>query len=645
MAIVNVKKMSVIALQKDRNDIVKLLQKLGKVEIINIKDRVSKEEWEKVFAPGDHNKEVTDLQNKLADVQFALEFMGRYSKPKRSLFGEKPLYREENIERLSQSREVRDVIKECRELEARLNSIKSEEMKLNNIIEVLKPWEGLDIPIEEIKATDTVRIYTGTLSADGVEGVKDRLEETAPESHLEIVSTDSESAHVLLVYHKSLEEKISDILKESSWSKEDLPREEGTAAEVIARAKEQIAGFDRIRQEIADKAVSLSGIRQKMEFLYDYYNALAERKSVVAATGETARTFYMEGWIPETGMEKVKMAILRDIPEACIAFSDPGEDDDVPVVVDNPKIVRPYEMITDLYSPPGKKDIDPNILVAPFFFIFFGMMISDAGYGIVLALIGFWALKTMKPEGTMKKLFGLVALGGISTLFWGAMFGGWFGDLIKIPALWINPLKDPMILLMFSFVLGIIQIYVGLGAMAYRNIKAGKIMDAVFDQGFWYLLLTGLIMFAFPAAAGPAKILSLAGAAGLVLTQGRTKKNILGKVSSGILSLYGVTGYLSDVLSYSRILALGLATGVIGIVVNTMAKMLGFNIIGYLLMVVVLIVGHIFNIAINALGAYVHSSRLQYVEFFSKFYDGGGRTFSPFRLKTKYTKLQYEEEL
>jgi len=644
MAIVNIKRMSIIALQKDRNRIVKLLQKLGIAEIINIKDRVSKEEWDKVFVTGEHSKKLIDLQNKLSDIQFALDFMSRYSKSKKSLFAEKPPYREDEIERLSQSQEIWDIVKECRQLESKLNSLKSEEMKLNNTIEALKPWEGLDIPVAEIKATDMVRLYPGTLPEDGAEGVIKALLEQAPESHLEVVSADGEFAYVLLIYHKSLEQEVSNILKESSWSKVDLPRVEGTPLQAITSASEKMEEYGKIRQEIADKAISLSESRLKLEFVYDYYNTLVERSTVAAATGETSQAFYMEGWVPDVDTEGIKEKILKKVSEAYIAFSDPEEDDDVPVVLDNPRIVQPFELITDLYSPPGKSDIDPNKIMAPFYVIFFGMMLSDAGYGIILALTGFWVLRTVKPIGVPKKLFEMIAYGGVSTIFWGAMFGSWFGDLIHIPAIWMYPLEEPMKLLVFSLILGVIQIYVGLGAMAYRNIRAGKVLDAIYDQGLWYLLLTGLMLFAIPSTAGIAKILSIMGAIGLVLTQGRAKKNIVGKLTSGVLSLYGVTGYLSDVLSYSRILALGLATGVIAIVVNTMARMLGFNIIGYLLVIVVLIVGHIFNIAINALGAYVHSSRLQYVEFFSKFYDGGGRAFKPFMLKTKYTKLQNEEE-
>jgi V/A-type H+-transporting ATPase subunit I len=191
-----------------------------------------------------------------------------------------------------------------------------------------------------------------------------------------------------------------------------------------------------------------------------------------------------------------------------------------------------------------------------------------------------------------------------------------------------------------SFGLGLIQIYTGIILSAYKNIRKGKIVDAFMDEGLWLVLLTGLVMMAFPNLAGIAKYVTAAGAIGLVLTQGRSQKNILKKFMSGLLSLYNVTSYLSDVLSYSRLLALGLATGVIATVINTMARMLGVNIFGYIAMLLVLIGGHLFNVAVNALGAYVHSSRLQYIEFFGKFYEGGGKPFQPLRIDTKYVDLE-----
>jgi V/A-type H+-transporting ATPase subunit I len=644
MAKVDVKKMSVIALRRDKGKLVEILQKLGKVEVIDIRDKIPQEEWSKLFETHESARELNEIQGKLGEVQFALEFLAKYVPVKKSLFAEKEVFDEAAMEKLSRSEELWAAVKECRDLEARLNALRSEEMRLLSTVELLKPWEGLDIPVQEIKSTEKVALFTGSLPADAVDTVKAQLNEKVPESSLQVVSTDRELAYVLLVYRKSMEQQVSEILKDNSWSKIDLPPVEGTPAQAIEQAAKKQKEFEDIRRQIAEKAAGLSEQRPNLEVVYDYYNLVSSRASVARTAGNTRETFYMEGWVAKPDMERIEKAVLKRLPEAYITFSDPGEEDDVPVVLKNPALVEPFEMITDLYSPPGKGDFDPNKLVSIFYFIFFGMMISDAGYGIVLTLLGLWALKTLKPKGILKKLMGLITLGGISTVFWGAMFGGWFGDLFKARPLWMNPLDDPMSLLMVSFVLGIIQIFVGLGAAAYKNIKSGNVLDAVFDQVLWAVLLVGLIMFAFPQLGGVAKVISAVGAVGLVLTQGRSKKNIFGKLTSGILSLYDVTGYLSDVLSYSRILALGLATGVIAMVINTMAKMLGGGIIGYVLMAVALIIGHVFNIAINALGAYVHSSRLQYVEFFGKFYEGGGRTFNPFMVKTKYTNLKSEEE-
>jgi V-type ATPase 116kDa subunit family. len=234
----------------------------------------------------------------------------------------------------------------------------------------------------------------------------------------------------------------------------------------------------------------------------------------------------------------------------------------------------------------------------------------------------------------------LLLLCGISSAIWGALFGGWFGDMFGIPALWFNPLNDPMTMLVFSLALGVIQIFTGLGMKAYINIKNGHIIDAIFDQGFWLIFLTGLLMLAIPNFMKVATVVALIGALGLVLTQGRSKRGVIMKFLSGLVSLYGLSGYLSDVLSYSRLLALCLSGSVIAMVMNTLARMLGGGVLGFILGLIILIVGHVFNLAISGLGCYVHSSRLQYVEFYGKFYEGGGKPFSPFKLSLKYYNYQ-----
>jgi len=309
-----------------------------------------------------------------------------------------------------------------------------------------------------------------------------------------------------------------------------------------------------------------------------------------------------------------------------------------PTALRNPPLVEPFEMITDMYSIPSSRGMDPNLFMAPFYVAFFGMMVSDAGYGIALAIVATLFLVKLKPQGMAKKLAGVLAMGGVSTFVWGALFGGWLG--LSLPPLWFNPMEEPITMLALCFGLGALQLFVGMGLQAYLNIKRGKILEALFDQGLWFVFLIGLPLLAVPALSQVGKVLSIVGAVGLILTQGRHKEGIFSKFFSGLLSLYNVTGFLSDVLSYSRLFALGLATGVIAMLINTIAAMLGSNIIGMIFMVAILIGGHAFNLLINVLGAYVHASRLQYIEFFGKFFEGGGKAFSPFRIKTKYIEVQ-----
>ena len=276
-------------------------------------------------------------------------------------------------------------------------------------------------------------------------------------------------------------------------------------------------------------------------------------------------------------------------------------------------------------------------MMAPFHFIFFGMMLSDAGYGLVLTIALFIAMKLFKPQGFAGKLTMVIFFGSISTVIWGAMFGGWFG-LEWHPLLFV-PMNEPIKMLVLCFGLGAIHLVCGMLIKVYTLIKAGDIMGAVCDQISWLIMFAGF--FCMGMVEGPmGKYLALLGAAIILLFGGREKKGIVSRLIGGLLSLYNISSYLSDLLSYSRIFALGLATGVIGMVINTIAQMLlGMGPVGVVVAVLLLIGGHTFNIIINVLGAFVHSSRLQYIEFFGKFFEAGGRAFVPLALRTKYTEV------
>ena len=367
----------------------------------------------------------------------------------------------------------------------------------------------------------------------------------------------------------------------------------------------------------------------------------------------TDKVDIISGWIPAARKKEVGHRLERF--NCFCEFIEPDKDEDFPVLIKNRKIVEPFGTITEMYSMPNPHTIDTNWAVGLFFFIFFGMMLSDAGYGIVLAAGGLLGVVYLDTGYEIKRLMKMIGIAGISAIFWGALYGSWFGDAIptaaelffgksvEIPML-IDPLNEPMKVLIMSCIFGVIHLFTGMGIKAYIMIKRGDLAGAIFDVGLWYMFLTGLPMLLAPGALGTTgKVLAIAGALGLVLTQGRHKPTLMGKTITGVMSLYNVTSYFSDVLSYSRILALGLATGVIASVVNILAAMAGSSFAGIIFFIIIFIFGHLLNLAINALGAYVHSARLQYVEFFGKYYEGGGIKFAPLEIKTEYVKVTEEK--
>jgi len=372
---------------------------------------------------------------------------------------------------------------------------------------------------------------------------------------------------------------------------------------------------------------------------------------------KTKQTFFLEGWIPEKCVEAAK-SVLGET-DCYYVFAEPEEGEVPPVLLENASVVTPFESVTEMYALPAYGSFDPTKIFAGFYVVFFGMMLSDAAYGILMSIACFIILKKYDLEGMAYKMIKMFFYCGLSTTFWGALFGGWFGDIATVVAnvffgkefvikpLWFNPIEDPIKLLIFSLALGVVHLFTGLGIKAYMQIKEGKWFDALCDEGFWIITITGICAWlggamVLPALGGIGQWMTIIGVLGLLLTGGRDRKGI-GKVIGGFSNVYNITSYLSDILSYSRILALGLATGVIAQVVNTMGSIFGGGVVGAILLAAIFVFGHILNIAINVLGAYVHTCRLQYVEFFGKFYEDGGEPFEPMGNNTKYIRIENDK--
>lgn len=635
MSVAKMNKMTLVGFKKDKKRFLKLLQEMGLVELAEIKIEKLKKEYA--------TDELYEVDNFLSDCKSAIAVIEKYTKSRKSGF-EKPKMSTEEISKILENKQIlREHMKKVVALEDEINQIKNDRGKLESTIDILKPWINLDTPIGELKSIKDINFNLGVISKRVYEKFENEINFKIKEHYIELLNETKPDVYLLLIYHKSFANEIEDVIRKYGFVKYELPIND-TPKVAIDNFERDISNMEveilNTKNEILENGKYLDSFKA----LCDYYTTKRDRIVAGDKILNSKKTFYLEGWLPEKAVDNVNKALKKLNTTYYIDFRKPEDGEEFPIILENNKFVRPFEAVTEFYSLPKSNEIDPDFIMAPFFFVFYGMMIGDAGYGIVLALLTFLALKFIPFEGMAKKLIQLLMLGGISTLIWGAMFGSWFGNLIKLKPLWFDPLKDPMKLLIFSFILGVIQVYVAMAMKAYINIKEGKILDAIFDQGFWYIFLTGLMMFLIPQLSSIAKYVALTGAILLILTQGRAKKNIIMKFLSGLISLYSVTSFLGDVLSYSRILALGLATTVVATVMNTIALLFKGNIFLYIIFApIVLIIGHSFNIAINALGAFVHSSRLQYIEFFGKFYEGGGKAFTPFRIKTKYFKFVKEE--
>ena len=518
-------------------------------------------------------------------------------------------------------------------------------------ITALEPWKDLDLDLSVTQTRSTALMYLTAAADVNLEELEKDLLEASPLCYIHKVSSSSEMSCLLVLYHKDAQDAVMEVIKGFNTNRPDFASCKGTAAENISLLKSQIETSTQEIERLTEQLKAAAESAQLLKTGSDMISVQIDDQKVRENIFQTQSVFALTGWIAEEDADKVKK--LLDRYSCYYTLEQPAEGDDPPK---NNKFVQPYELITEMYSLPTPDGIDPTPMLTPFFILFFGMMLADAGYGLLIFLLCFIGLKKFKPdEGFLKSAMQIGTSCGLSTMFWGVMYGGyfgnlipqvaesWFGKTITIPAVF-DMLNDPMSIMILSFLLGAVHLFTGMGIKIYMLAKRGHLMDGLMDVGLWYLILVGLPMMVLPAVANVGKILAIVGAVGLILTQGRHEKNILMKPIKGVMSLYDITGYLSDVLSYSRVLALGLAGGIIANVFNLLGTMPGFNLIGVIAFLLIFVIGHVFNLAISGLGAYVHTSRLQYVEFFGKFYEAGGKPFRPFQANTKYTLISDKED-
>lgn len=644
MSIVKMSRLRIVAPRTIRRPLLSELTRSGCVEVENSADTLTDPQWSAVLHRLD---DPGDSARKLNALNSALEALGKYAPAKSGFLTPRRQITEQAFKDPQKVEEALAAAEQLNILTRQIASIYAEEGRLTARKAVLIPWKSMNIPLGTEFGTK-FKVLFGVCPSGIPSSVLLDTANAIEGCSLSLVSSDREQHYLLMVSHLSVLDESLDQLKSKGFSLVSFKDVQGTAADNIAQMDHQLADLDRQRGQQIAEIQSLASWKAPIEQALDALTIEAHRDDVLNGLMATAKTVYLEGWVPSEA--ETTVAEILEKQGCAYEFSAPAEDEEPPVLLHDPVLMQPYGMVSELYAlPTYSSGLDPVPFMAPFFFVFFGLMMADVGYGVLISLGGYWILKKARPQGGLRDMAKLAVQCGISTIFWGVMFGSYFGNVITafttnmlgrpitISPVLFDPLTNPIPLFIISIVFGIIQLFTGMGLNAYGMIRRGDIVGAICDIGFWYMLLGGFMVCIVNVKVGLA--ISAAGALGILLMAGRSHKSIIRRLTSGLGALYGATSYLSDILSYSRLLALSLATAVIAQVMNTMATLGGKSVIGWIFFFLIFIIGHLFNLAINLLGTFVHTSRLQYIEFFGKFFESGGRRFAPLYNKTKYVEV------
>jgi len=656
MAISEMRRMHLVVHRSFRDTCLGLLQELG---VVSLEEEKSLPEDLIARVGGDGR--VKELENALLEVNFCLDFIGKYSsKPASGLSNFFPQPLEVQMEEFRKPCfDHTSLYKACRSIEEQVQSLRSRLNRLLALREFLSRIEKVDVFLEDVGSTRYTQSFLIEVPAEKKEVLRQRLSEAGTLWEMEVFPGLGKNLIVFLVIHKEFFEAFEKIIQSMSISLLTLPQAfEGTPVEARKQIEQRIEALLDRQKELLRKAALYSKFERELKIAHDYYLTELERKEKESTILQTSETAILSGWIRKSDIPLLEKALKDKGKEWALFHREPNLDEEVPVFIENNRWVQNFEVLTRLYGLPNYREIDPTPLVAGFFFLFFGICLGDTIYGLILALLGFLGASTLKVPESTKQFFRMLAWGGVASLVVGVLTGSWLGDLfdylpstlaflslLKQRLTLIDPINNPLPMLIFSLFLGIVQVLVGVMVGFVKEWRRRNYAKAVMDELGWFVFISSIVVYlvVFSVASSYTSVILpvVVGAAlFLVATQGRHQRNPVMKVLSGILSLYGLVSYLGDVLSYSRLFALGLSTTIIAILARTLSTLFGSSpYIGWLIGLAIALIFHLFNLAMSGLGAFVHSARLQYVEFFTKFYENGGKEFKPFGYRTKYIKI------
>ena len=669
MSIVKMKRLRLIGMRAEREAMLRQLQHLGCVQIDEPGDRSDDPHWARLTRPD--TGALNEAKDARSSVENALKALKKYGpKQKGGLLTPRPVITEGELFDDEAYRTGLADAGQLVALERRISALYAEQNKLRTQKLALAPWLALDIPLETSSTAEVAVQFGAVAAATDLDAFEGALGAVTDLYELMRAGADNELKYLVFLCHRSVEEDCQAVLKEYGFSRSALRGWTGTAAENDKRLDDQLAAAAKELEDTVARVGEYASKKGALERCLDRADQEIAREEARCRLLDSDAAFFLEGWVPVPDESKLLERLGQYT--CCWETQDPEPEDYpvVPVKLKNNRFTEPLTTITEMYSLPAYDGVDPNGLMMPFYVFFFGFMFADLGYGLILAGACAFINWKVRPKGGFGQLIRLMIMCGISSAVIGFFTGGFFSDFLYqftnmlglpqpvipflsvpdgamgVPGPLLNVMGDPMTVLVFALAVGFVQIVVGMIVKFWMLCRRGQVVDAVLDIGTWWVIFAGIGLFAADIGnvAGYPVVLIIGCL--MLLGQGRTAKGF-GKVTAIIGAVYnGVTGYFGDILSYSRLMVMMLAGSVIGQVFNILGAMPGGGMppaIGIPIFFIIFIIGHAFNIGLNVIGTYVHTSRLQYLEFFKQFYEEGGRPWRPLNIATKYVDIKEEE--
>ncbi|HUU19626.1 MAG TPA: V-type ATP synthase subunit I [Sedimentisphaerales bacterium] len=651
MAIAQMAKIIIVSHRSQASELLEALQHEGICHILNADEAILSRDFPELGAAAERPKDIEGLLNRLEKSIAFLKSYAQAQKGLASVLSPRTVIDVQSYQKVVSDRQILKTIDKSEQLEASMEKTKGEIENLQSTLEMLGPWASLETPVEEIGLLHQATCWTGLLPIQLFEQTREKLTESG--AAIQQIGTTTNKSACLIVALKENADDVQKLLRSAEFEPVSFEPMTGTVSKLIKEHSKKLKQAQKQLESQVDNAATLSKNLLNLEILYDHYQNLLNREQAKDTAPATECTVLLEGWVKKNDYAKLEK-IVSGFKASSLTKIEPAEDEEIPVEIENKRAIKPFEVITRLYGMPQHFEVDPTVFLAPFFALFFALCLTDAGYGLLIIALMVFFIKKMQGD---KKLMWMLGICAAATVVAGALTGGWFGDGVQqfVPALkplrekmmWFDPLEKPMTFFILALGLGYFQIIVGLFIGFAHSLKRRDYISAICDYLSWLVMINSIVVFlAGKFGVIPAHIANIFGLialvpASIILLFSQREGGWGGRIGMGFYNLFSTIFYMGDVLSYLRLMALGMVTAGLAMAINVIVIICGkIPYVGILIAVLVFVGAHTFNLAINALGAFVHTLRLQYVEFFPKFFVGGGKQFQPLSKQYKHIYIK-----